>query len=75
MDELVWAALWLYKATGRTKYMKFAENNYPAVIANSTVGNGLDYADKTLGIQVSGLMLIHRCKKANFSFIKQNVNE
>ncbi|ODN41731.1 glycoside hydrolase family 9 protein [Piscirickettsia litoralis] len=27
-DELVWAALWLYKATGEAHYLTYAENNY-----------------------------------------------
>lgn len=27
-DELVWAAVWLYKATGNRDYLEYAEKNY-----------------------------------------------
>jgi endoglucanase len=30
-DELVWAALWLYRATGQSSYLKTAENAYSAL--------------------------------------------
>lgn len=36
IDELVWAATWLYKATGKTSYLNQAESNYYGITANWT---------------------------------------
>ncbi|CAH1790308.1 unnamed protein product [Owenia fusiformis] len=34
LDELLWGAAWLYRATGENQYLKFAEDNYDAGTAH-----------------------------------------
>ena len=41
-DELVWGALWLYKATGDSKYLQKAEAEYDNMF-NPPVGRGVDF--------------------------------
>ena len=50
-DELVWAALWLYKATGTQSYLTYATNGYSS---NGFSGNTdvLSWDSKVAGIKI-----------------------
>jgi endoglucanase len=51
MDELVWAAAWLYRATNDTTYLNTAESLYNEFGLGSANG-GLDWDGKVSGVQV-----------------------
>ena len=48
IDDIVWGALWLYKATGETSYLDKAEAEFPNV-ANDVTGWTMWFADKQYG--------------------------
>jgi len=49
-DELVWAAVWLYRATNDNTYLNTAESLYNEFGLGSE--NGLDWDGKVSGVQV-----------------------
>lgn len=49
-DELAWAAVWLYRATGDRRYLSDAETHYSKLWPNSVME--LSWAEKTPGVQV-----------------------
>ena len=50
-DELIWAAAWLYKATGELGYLTKAEEMY-ATRQQTWVSWSFDWADKLPGAQL-----------------------
>ena len=50
-DELIWAAAWLYKATGDNSYLNKAENMY-ASRSQTWTSWSFDWADKLPGAQL-----------------------
>ena len=50
-DELVWAALWLYKATGNSSYLTYAKNGY-ATNGFSENNELLSWDSKVAGIKI-----------------------
>ena len=50
-DELAWAAAWLYKATGESKYFDDAEDHYQHFHLKERP-NGFFYNKKVAGVQV-----------------------
>ena len=50
-DELIWAAAWLYKATGESEYLTKAEEMY-ASREQTWVSWSFDWADKLPGAQL-----------------------
>ena len=50
-DELIWAAAWLYKATGESEYLTKAEEMY-ASRQQTWVSWSFDWADKLPGAQL-----------------------
>ena len=56
-DELVWTSAWLYKATGKKKYLRKAKEFYQEISGQVDSiyyipQNGYTWDDKTLGAQV-----------------------
>lgn len=52
-DEIVWAAAWLYKATGDATYLTRAKSDYATFnIAGSVVGQSFDWDNKAPGVAV-----------------------
>ncbi|CAM8987649.1 unnamed protein product [Rhodiola kirilowii] len=39
MDELVWAAAWIYKATNKSSYLKYVKDNMQRLVVHSTLRN------------------------------------
>ena len=66
MDELVWAAVWLYRATDNTYYLDQAENFY-AESAFYTP-RSFDWDDKRAGVMVSPI-IFKICISSKFSFL------
>ena len=70
-DELVWGALWLYKATNDSKYLKTAER-YFLMFGLSQPGWGFSWDEKTGGVQ---LLLYQLTKKDLYKkAIKATIN-
>jgi len=52
-DELVWAALWLYRATQEDRYLDEAINKFDEFrLSRQSLDRGFDYDNKILGIMV-----------------------
>jgi len=52
-DEIVWAAAWLYKATGDVTFLNRAKSDYATFnIAGSIVGQSFDWDNKAPGVAV-----------------------
>jgi endoglucanase len=52
-DEIVWAAAWLYKATGDVTFLTRAKSDYATFnIAGSIVGQSFDWDNKAPGVAV-----------------------
>lgn len=52
-DELVWAGLWLYRATGKTQYYETARKRYYAWrMFSSSSASEFSWDDKTIGVQL-----------------------
>lgn len=47
-DEIVWAAAWMYKATGESAFLARAESGY-SLISGSVVGQSFDWDNKAPG--------------------------
>ena len=62
-DELAWAALWLYQASGQQDYLDKAEALYGECCSN-TAGAAFSWDDKAPGVQ---LLLYKLTKKAVYS--------
>lgn len=62
-DELLWAALWLYKATDNEKYLKYVINN-----ANSFGGIGWAITEFSWDVKFAGLQIIASKVRPNSSF-------
>ena len=58
-DELVWAALWLYEATGSTRYFAAAEGFYSQYKLDSAQGE-LSWDSKTVATQLLLAKYKHR---------------
>jgi len=56
-DELVWASLWLYRATGEQRFLERAENTFEAEIAGRPLRWTHTWDDKTYGSLVLLAML------------------
>lgn len=57
-DELVWGALWLYRATNNPEYLTKARDEYTTLVANGTpAGWTLSWDDKSYGCFVLLAML------------------
>lgn len=50
VDEVAWAACWLYMATNDTQYLTDAETKYPDVITE--IPWALSWDDKKIGVEV-----------------------
>nr|CAB3263035.1 uncharacterized protein LOC100186903 [Phallusia mammillata] len=50
-DELLWGAMWLYKATGEVSYLNTVENRYDQYGANSVPGE-FSWDNKYAGVQI-----------------------
>lgn len=53
MDELLWAALWLYKATDNEEYLKYVLNN-----AHSLGGTGWAMTEFSWDVKYAGVQLM-----------------
>jgi endoglucanase len=51
-DELVWSALWLYKATGNVEYLRKAESIYRESFANASMRWTHSWDDKRYGAAI-----------------------
>ena len=51
-DELVWSALWLYKATGNVEYLRKAESIYREYFANASMRWTHSWDDKRYGAAI-----------------------
>lgn len=52
-DELVWAALWLYRATDDENYLKRAKDMYRSFKLGERQLSEFSWDEKTLGVRVS----------------------
>ena len=52
-DELVWAALWLYRATDDQDYLKRAKEMYKSFRLSDRRPGEFSWDEKTLGVRVS----------------------
>lgn len=52
LDELAWAAAWLYSATGERAYLKKAEHLYAEAVTGPLVGGLFSWDDKRAGVAV-----------------------
>lgn len=50
-DELAWAALWLYRATGNVAYLNDAKSFYATYGLSQVGSGGFNWDDKTAGVQ------------------------
>ncbi|KAH0987552.1 hypothetical protein GBA52_014729 [Prunus armeniaca] len=58
MDELLWAALWLYKATNNEDYLKYALNNAQAFGGTTWAIKEFSWDVKYAGVQIIASMLL-----------------
>ena len=52
-DELLWGAMWLYKATNDQKYLDYVRNNYDNFGSGNTPPE-FSWDNKYAGVQVCG---------------------
>lgn len=66
MDELLWAALWLYKATNNEDYLKYALNNAQAFGGTTWAIKEFSWDVKYAGVQIIASM-VHKLNLDHFS--------
>lgn len=66
MDELLWAALWLYKATNNEDYLKYALNNAQAFGGTTWAIKEFSWDVKYAGVQIIASM-VHNLNLDHFS--------
>ncbi|KAK3855692.1 hypothetical protein Pcinc_037924 [Petrolisthes cinctipes] len=64
VDELAWAASWLYRATGKSQYLQKAQQHYANLYPEGT--SELSWADKTAGVMVLLLQLSHSADQPTY---------
>lgn len=51
-DELLWAAAWLYRATGKEYYLKYAVQNGESMGGTGWAVNEFSWDNKYAGVQI-----------------------
>ncbi|XP_038904226.1 endoglucanase 11-like [Benincasa hispida] len=69
MDELLWAAMWLYKASGREEYLKYVLENGLNFGGISWAINEFSWDVKYAGLQILASMLLAEEKHKEHKFI------
>lgn len=63
LDELTWASLWLYKATGSIQYLEDSEALYNHL--NTSEESRFFYNSKRMGILVMKMFSYYSCQKSS----------
>lgn len=74
-DELVWAAIWLHRATGNITYLEEAKQYYEQFELAKEKTNSFSYDKKQIGLQVNIFQFIfHHDMNGNALYDKFKIN-
>lgn len=70
-DELLWAALWLYKATDKAEYLEYAVNNAEAFGGTGWAISEFSWEVKYAGLQILASQVSCTIISATWNFISK----